>query len=105
MAGASSAAWLDGDDLVIGAGEDLVLVLGQQDRLERGGNTWNLPVSYDKMAVRYRRWRNKVAAEGVPRPELEASDAADTDSESPLEMTSGELFRLEMEGEDGLPLN
>ena len=26
VAGASSAAWLDGDDLVIGAGEDLVLV-------------------------------------------------------------------------------
>ncbi|KIZ05492.1 chlorophyllide a oxygenase [Monoraphidium neglectum] len=43
-------------------GEDLVLVLGQQDRLERGGDTWSTPVSYDKLAVRYRRWRNSVAA-------------------------------------------
>jgi chlorophyllide a oxygenase len=35
-------------------GEDLKLVLGQQDRLERGGDTWANPVSYDKLAVRYR---------------------------------------------------
>eukprot|EP01025_Chloroclados_australasicus_P028230 TRINITY_DN27996_c1_g1_i1.p1 TRINITY_DN27996_c1_g1~~TRINITY_DN27996_c1_g1_i1.p1 ORF type:complete len:476 (-),score=17.32 TRINITY_DN27996_c1_g1_i1:418-1845(-) len=41
-------------------GEDLVLVLGQQDRLIRGGNTWANPVSYDKLAVRYRRWRNSL---------------------------------------------
>lgn len=41
-------------------GEDLVLVAGQQDRLLRGGDTWNAPVSYDKMGVRYRRWRNSV---------------------------------------------
>jgi chlorophyllide a oxygenase len=30
-------------------GEDLVLVLGQQDRLQRGGDTWATPVSYDKV--------------------------------------------------------
>jgi chlorophyllide a oxygenase len=42
-------------------GEDLVLILGQQDRLERGGDTWSFPVSYDKLAVRYRRWRNANA--------------------------------------------
>jgi chlorophyllide a oxygenase len=42
-------------------GEDMKLVLGQQDRLQRGGDTWGTPVSYDKMAVRYRRWRNEVA--------------------------------------------
>lgn len=35
-------------------GEDLVLVVGQQARLEAGGNTWANPVSYDKLAVRYR---------------------------------------------------
>jgi hypothetical protein len=32
--------------------EDLVLVLGQQDRMQRGGDTWNFPVPYDKLAVR-----------------------------------------------------
>jgi hypothetical protein len=35
-------------------GEDLKLVLGQQDRMQRGGDTWANPVSYDKLAVRYR---------------------------------------------------
>lgn len=37
--------------------EDLRLVLGQQDRMVRGANVWNLPVSYDKLGVRYRKWR------------------------------------------------
>lgn len=41
-------------------GEDLVLVQGQQHRMQKGGNTWANPVSYDKLAVRYRRWRNSV---------------------------------------------
>ena len=43
-------------------GEDLVLVKGQQDRLLRGGNTWGHPVAYDKLGVRYRRWRNSLKA-------------------------------------------
>jgi chlorophyllide a oxygenase len=30
-------------------GEDLKLVLGQQDRMERGSDTWANPVSYDKL--------------------------------------------------------
>lgn len=41
-------------------GEDLRLVLGQQDRLERGGDVWGHPVPYDKLGVRYRRWRNGI---------------------------------------------
>lgn len=40
--------------------EDLRLVLGQQDRMARGANVWNHPVAYDKLGVRYRRWRNSV---------------------------------------------
>ena len=39
-------------------GEDLSLVEGQQDRLRRGANTWGHPVAYDKLGVKYRRWRN-----------------------------------------------
>lgn len=66
-------------------GEDLVLVVGQQDRLKRGGNTWANPVSYDKMAVRYRRWRNKVAEEGAHS------------NEAPLKVNAGELFSVEEE--------
>lgn len=65
-------------------GEDLVLVLGQQDRMARGGDTWANPVSYDKLAVRYRRWRNSVA-QGA------AAGAAAGD----VAMSSGEMFSLD----------
>jgi len=41
-------------------GEDLVLVLGQQERMIAGDDTWCTPMPYDKLAVRYRRWRNMV---------------------------------------------
>ncbi|PHT50110.1 Chlorophyllide a oxygenase, chloroplastic [Capsicum baccatum] len=40
--------------------EDLRLVLGPQDRMLNGANIWNLPVSYDKLGVRYRIWRDAV---------------------------------------------
>ncbi|KAK9049953.1 hypothetical protein SSX86_024854 [Deinandra increscens subsp. villosa] len=40
--------------------EDLRLVLGQQDRMINGENVWNMPVSYDKLGVRYRLWRTAV---------------------------------------------
>ncbi|CAN4081438.1 unnamed protein product [Withania somnifera] len=40
--------------------EDLWLVLGQQDRMLNGVDIWNLPVSYDKLGVRYRIWRDTV---------------------------------------------
>jgi len=43
-------------------GEDLVLVEGQQERLLQGADVWGHPVPYDKLGVRYRRWRNAVAA-------------------------------------------
>jgi hypothetical protein len=50
-------------------GEDLVLVAGQQDRMSRGADVWANPVSYDKLGVRYRRWRNSggLSAAGQPR--------------------------------------
>ncbi len=71
-------------------GEDLVLVLGQQDRMQRGDDTWNFPVSYDKLAVRYRRWRNSIA-EG---DECEAGQLARESS-----MSAGELFAADEEDE------
>ncbi|KAH6789100.1 Pheophorbide a oxygenase family protein with Rieske 2Fe-2S domain-containing protein [Perilla frutescens var. frutescens] len=40
--------------------EDLRLVLGQQERMLNGANIWNLPVSYDKLGVRYRLWRDSI---------------------------------------------
>jgi chlorophyllide a oxygenase len=40
--------------------EDLRLVVGQQQRLKSGANVWSNPVAYDKLGVRYRRWRNSV---------------------------------------------
>ena len=39
-------------------GEDLRLVTGQQDRMQRGGRVWAHPVAYDKLGLHYRRWRN-----------------------------------------------
>lgn len=41
-------------------GEDLRLVTGQQDRMQRGGRVWAHPVGYDKLGLVYRRWRNKA---------------------------------------------
>ncbi|XP_050251204.1 chlorophyllide a oxygenase, chloroplastic [Quercus robur] len=40
--------------------EDLRLVVGQQERMLNGANIWNWPVSYDKLGVRYRLWRDAV---------------------------------------------
>lgn len=68
-------------------GEDLVLVVGQQERLLKGGDTWNHPVSYDKLGVRYRRWRNAIARDG----ELAAA------AKGRLEMNAGELFSIDEE--------
>lgn len=70
-------------------GEDLVLVNGQQERLKSGGDTWSHPVSYDKLAVRYRRWRNDVAEHLVPSPEHYQN----------VPMDSGDLFLLDKEDE------
>lgn len=79
-------------------GEDLVLVVGQQARLEAGGNTWANPVSYDKLAVRYRRWRNGVAAGQLPDGTTDGGAAGGGPSlerHSPISMSAGELFTLE----------
>jgi chlorophyllide a oxygenase len=46
--------------------EDLRLVLGQQERMNNGANVWNWPVSYDKLGIRYRLWRDAVER-GVDR--------------------------------------
>ncbi|KAF8065639.1 hypothetical protein HT031_003240 [Scenedesmus sp. PABB004] len=75
-------------------GEDLKLVLGQQDRLERGGDTWANPVSYDKLAVRYRRWRNGVASGRLPDGAA-GGGAAGGGRDGGISMSAGELFRLE----------
>ncbi|XP_054799869.1 chlorophyllide a oxygenase, chloroplastic [Prosopis cineraria] len=40
--------------------EDLRLVEGQQERMNKGANVWNFPVSYDKLGVRYRLWRDAL---------------------------------------------
>ncbi|KAL4183511.1 hypothetical protein AMTRI_Chr11g98610 [Amborella trichopoda] len=40
--------------------EDLKLVLGQQERMINGANVWNWPVTYDKLGIRYRIWRDAV---------------------------------------------
>jgi len=69
--------------------EDLVLVLGQQDRMQRGGDTWNFPVPYDKLAVRYRGWRNQL-----PLPQSAAARNA------PVTMSAGEMFAQEEEEDE-----
>lgn len=81
-------------------GEDLVLVVGQQDRLLRGGDTWRHPVSYDKLAVRYRRWRNSLGLSGAAaRAEEAAAQAGGGATAAPqdagITMRSGEMFSLD----------
>ncbi|CAG9460022.1 unnamed protein product [Pedinophyceae sp. YPF-701] len=75
--------------------EDLRLVAGQQDRMQRSGDlsiTWANPVSYDKLAVRYRRWRNGVVDAAANGDEPVCSESVECDA--------GTLFRLdEEEGE------
>ena len=68
-------------------GEDLILVKGQEDRMIRGGDIWQHPVSYDKLAVRYRRWRNSL--DTPEKSEEHASQA------SLAKMSAGELFKIE----------
>lgn len=62
-----------------------MLVSGQQDRMLRGADVWGNPVAYDKLGVRYRRWRNSVAAgRHAERAEIESELRP---------MSAGELFR------------
>lgn len=74
-------------------GEDLVLVLGQQDRMQRGEDTWANPMAYDKLAVRYRRWRNSVAEGNRARA---AKHLAGADK-----MSAGELFSDQETDDEG----
>ena len=68
--------------------EDLRLVQGQQKRLQAGANVWNRPVSYDKLGLLYRRWRNQVE-----RSSPEWPTAIAPESDKALDMT--ELSRAE----------
>ncbi|KAK3271822.1 hypothetical protein CYMTET_19845 [Cymbomonas tetramitiformis] len=63
-------------------GEDLRLVLGQQERLLQGGDTWMNPVAYDKLAVRYRRWRNSLGDKDSQDQRLEV-----------VSMSAGEMLK------------
>ncbi|PNW88760.1 hypothetical protein CHLRE_01g043350v5 [Chlamydomonas reinhardtii] len=74
-------------------GEDLVLVLGQQDRMLRGGSNWSNPAPYDKLAVRYRRWRNGVNAEV-------ARVRAGEPPSNPVAMSAGEMFSVDEDDMD-----
>ena len=65
-------------------GEDLVLVSGQQRQMMKGGNTWANPVAYDKLAVRYRRWRNSLDNHGAS---LKAAVAPPS-----IRMSSSQMF-------------
>ena len=67
-------------------GEDLVLVRGQQERMCQGADTWARPVSYDKLAVRYRRWRNSLDKDKAEKEAAEASLAV---------MSAGEVFSID----------
>ncbi|KAI5076528.1 hypothetical protein GOP47_0008593 [Adiantum capillus-veneris] len=55
--------------------EDLRLVRGQQDRMIRGANVWNLPVSYDKLGVRYRKWRMSVEQRDLMQKDMQTHNS------------------------------
>lgn len=71
-------------------GEDTKLVVGQQRRLQQGADVWAHPVAYDKLGVRYRRWRNSVASG-------DSSARAAAEAELARTMTAGELFACDEE--------
>ncbi|KAJ6825721.1 chlorophyllide a oxygenase, chloroplastic [Iris pallida] len=48
--------------------EDLRLVIGQQERMINGANIWNFPVSYDKLGIRYRLWRDSLERDSKKLP-------------------------------------
>jgi len=66
--------------------EDLRLVVGQQQRLIDGANVWSNPVSYDKLGVRYRRWRNSMSSNNRKN---------DIKKHISQKITAGELFSLD----------
>lgn len=68
-------------------GEDLVLVKGQQDRLQRGGDVWANPMPYDKLGVMYRRWRNAIG-KGDKKEQKEVEKEMKP-------MSAGEIFAIE----------
>ena len=70
-------------------GEDLVLVQGQQDRSGRGGDVWKHPMPYDKIAVRYRRWRNSHDDGAAPGEKEEAT------ADLGRKVSAGELFNVD----------
>uniref|UniRef100_A0A6U3AD81 Pheophorbide a oxygenase domain-containing protein n=3 Tax=Lotharella globosa TaxID=91324 RepID=A0A6U3AD81_9EUKA len=70
--------------------EDTALVVGQQDRMKMGANTWENPVSYDKLGVRYRRWRNSLNSPD----EKEREEAVRATKQK---LSAGELFAVEEE--------
>lgn len=75
--------------------EDTVLVVGQQDRMQRGASTWQHPVSYDKLGVRYRRWRNSLDSNNEEE-KTEAKRAIEQ------KMSAGELFSASESESDNL---
>lgn len=68
-------------------GEDLVLVKGQQERMLAGANVWANPVSYDKLGVRYRRWRNSLSSGSVAEQKAARQDL------KPI--SAGQIFSLD----------
>lgn len=59
---------------------------GQQERLLAGANVWANPVSYDKLGIKYRRWRNMLAT-GSAEEQQQAKEEL-------VEMGAGELFKI-----------
>lgn len=64
-----------------------MLVKGQQERMLAGANVWSNPVSYDKLGVRYRRWRNSLSTGSV------AEQTAARQELKPI--SAGQIFSLE----------
>lgn len=68
-------------------GEDLRLVKGQQQRMLAGASVWANPVSYDKLGVRYRRWRNSLAS-GSPAEQKAARKEL-------MPVSAGQIFSVD----------
>lgn len=65
-------------------GEDMRLVVGQQERMARGERVWGHPVGYDKCALAYRRFRNEASKPQSENAQTRRQALAEAEAELPV---------------------
>lgn len=78
--------------------EDLRLVVGQQERMNKGANVWNVPVTYDKLGVRYRLWRDALEKANEKMLKMQAEIDSLKDKVSQVDILKAQVaFLMQMQ--------